>query len=111
MLPSTNRLTVKEFDDVLTKGGIVHNPLFWLRIVKNSPNTKISVICPKKVGKIAVLRNKYRRMVYEIIRKNHIKDMSNINAIVCVKDPIKNKNTQEIEVSLKELFVKAGIIK
>lgn len=111
MLPSANRLTVKEFDEVLTKGGVVHNPLFWLRIMKNSPTTKISVICPKKVGKTAVLRNRYRRMIYEIIRNSYIKNINGIHGIVCVKDPIKNKNHEEVASSLKDIFVKASIIK
>lgn len=111
MLSGKNRLTVKEFDEVLTKGGVVHNPLFWLKVIKNSSETKISVICPKKVGKTAVLRNRYRRIVYEIIRKNYIKDIKGVNGIVCVKDPIKTKSLQEITTSLKEIFVKAGIIK
>ena len=111
MLPSSNRLSVKEFNEVLEKGRVVHNPLFWLRSIGSTDKAKISVICPKKVGKNAVIRNRFRRMVYEMIRTSLFTKTINSKVIVCLKDTVIKSDNAALKASLEDIFVKAKLLK
>lgn len=111
MLPSSNRLSVKEFNEVLEKGRVVHNPLFWLRTINSTDKTQVSVICPKKVGKNAVIRNRFRRIVYRLIQEDIFTSLVNSKNIICLKDPVIKANSTDLSQNLKDIFVKAKLLK
>ncbi|OGG61564.1 hypothetical protein A3C87_02875 [Candidatus Kaiserbacteria bacterium RIFCSPHIGHO2_02_FULL_49_34] len=67
MLAKKNRLTVKEFKDIFTKGRRFHNELTTLVYVP-SETFKAAVVVSGKNTNIKPVRNKLRRQVYEILR-------------------------------------------
>jgi ribonuclease P protein component len=111
MLPNSQRLSVKQFEEVLKKGRVVHNPLFWLRILKTEGNTKVSVISPQKVAKSAVKRNEIRRKIYNIVR-NYIDLLPNEHRLIlCPKETTNKAEDKQILDSVKDIFVKGGLLK
>lgn len=56
---------------VYQKGKTIRNPKMSLVFVKNERKfTRFAVVVSKKVVKSAVVRNRIRRRVYEVLRKN-----------------------------------------
>ena len=55
-------------------------------IIKNE-GKKVLIIISKKVAKLAVERNRMRRLVYEVIRKNLEKLPEGIRMVLVVKKP------------------------
>lgn len=122
MLPNTKRLSTKQFEEVLKKGRVVHNPLFWLRFFeankvvsksasKVTPITKVAVICPQKVAKSAVARNKIRRTVYDQVGVFVDQLSAGYDCIVCAKEPYTKATDAESIEQLRNIFVKAGLLK
>ena len=111
MLPNSQRLTTKQFEEVLKKGRVVHNPLFWLRILSVQGGTKVSVICPQKIAKSAVERNEVRRKIYNQMRLLVNQLTMNSQCILCPKEAINKINDQQLADSIKDIFVKGGLLK
>ena len=61
---------------------------FWLRkyLVKGEPK-QISVIVSKKVSKLAVERNRMKRLAYEVFYKNLEKLPDGIKMVLLIKKP------------------------
>jgi ribonuclease P protein component len=68
MLPSSLRLSVKEFKEVFSKGSRKNGSFFLCISYKLSSPAKFAVVISKKRAKRAVIRNRIRRRVYEAIR-------------------------------------------
>jgi ribonuclease P protein component len=111
MLPNSQRLSTKQFEEVLKKGRVAHNPLFWLRTLKIQGNTKVSVICPQKIAKSAVKRNEIRRRIYNQIRLFVNNLLTEYQCIVCPKETINKSSDQQINEAIKDIFVKGGLLK
>ncbi len=70
MLPKKNRVTTKEVEQIFKTGRLVSSPSLTFRfLATNSKETKISVIAPKSIAKIAVKRNLLRRRGYSALKK------------------------------------------
>lgn len=94
------------------KGKTYRTRTLALRVAKNDrrSNGRVAVVVTKKVQKAAPRRNRIRRRVYEIIRKNwnHIAPAHDI--LISVYDP--NTNTmshEQLEKSVIDLLQQAGI--
>ena len=111
MLPNSQRLSTKQFEEVLKKGRVVHNPLFWLRILKTDGNTKIAVISPQKIAKSAVKRNEIRRRIYNQITLFVNNLINEHQCIICPKETINKSSDQQINEAIKDIFVKGGLLK
>ena len=88
MLKKINRISREvEIKEVLNSGRYLHTD-FWMRkfIIKNE-GKKVLIIISKKVAKLAVERNRMRRLVYEVIRKNLEKLPEGIRMVLVVKKP------------------------
>lgn len=71
MLPSSQRLSVSLFSEVMKTGRLIHSTFFLIRVKKAGDTTGLSRFAfsvPKKVASTAVLRNKIRRRGYSAIR-------------------------------------------
>lgn len=102
MLKKINRISREvEIKEVLNNGRYLHDE-FWMRKVLNpSPRPtgegspldrgdtvrKFLVIVSKKVAKLAVDRNRMKRLAYEVIRKNLEKLPEGIRMVLVVKKP------------------------
>lgn len=88
------------------------SPFFNIRVSKNNEGkVRFGIVVSKKVSKKAVLRNKTKRAVRDIVSQN-LDKLSNNKDIIIVSKTILNKQLKkEAEQELKELFLKAKIIK
>jgi len=94
------------------KGKTYRTRTLALRVAQNDrrPNGRVAVVVTKKVHKAAPLRNRIRRRVYEIIRKNwdHITPAHDI--LISVYDSNATVMPHEqLEKSVIELLRQAGI--
>lgn len=114
MLPSSQRLYTKQFNEVLEKGRVVHSTLFILRTLsaKDKSQSRFGAVVSRKVGKTAVARHRLRRQMYEGIRKFYsgLRDLR-LWAIVFAKAPAADAEAAAITEGVKEIFEKAGILK
>lgn len=95
----------KQFDVVYKKGVKVHTKYFIL-FITNIENQKFGFVTSKKVG-IAVKRNRIRRILKEIVRKN-IKILNNNSLIFVAK---KNIELEDIKYKSFEKDILIGIKK
>lgn len=74
MLPKINRIKKKkDFDLIFKKGKSFKTSLLVLKILKNELNeNRVGFIISSKVSKKAVLRNKIRRRLSELFKKEEI---------------------------------------
>jgi ribonuclease P protein component len=71
MLPKRNRVNKKEVDEIFKSGSFVNSPnlTFKFLLKKGIIGPKVSFISPKSISKKAVIRNKLRRIGYNILKK------------------------------------------
>lgn len=72
MLPKIKRITKEDFLFIIKNGKILHGSFFYLRYIK-SEKPKYSFVLSKKIAKMAVIRNKYRRLGYNTLLKIDLK--------------------------------------
>lgn len=70
MLPSQNRISRRDFKEILENKGVfvVYNRLGTLKYLSKTPY-KLSVVTSSKHEKSAVARNKVRRRIYTLFRE------------------------------------------
>ena len=71
----------------------------------------IAAIVPVKVDKKATERTHLRRLMYEAIRTISIGIAPATQTLVLAKEPVKKATFQEISAGIKDIFVKAGLLK
>jgi RNase P protein component len=109
MLPRSKRLSSEQLDLVMKTGKVVHTPSFWLRIIKNEGQTRFSAIVPQKIASKASQRVGYRRKMYNAIALIcGSLPLSGYQMVLCLKTKTEKDSLLE---EVKEIFVKAGLIK
>jgi ribonuclease P protein component len=69
------------------RGSTVYSPLLSIRYEKNNKNDyRLAVVVSKKVDGHAVVRNRIRRRIYEIFRKQEKLNNLPINVVVYAKN-------------------------
>jgi ribonuclease P protein component len=105
MLKKENRLKKqREFDEIFKKGKGLREESLFLKIIEKEP-TKIGIVVSKKISKKAVERNKIKRQIREIARKQNFK--KGFQMIIITYPSIKEKSFEDIENQLINLFKKA----
>ncbi len=100
----------------MEKGRAFHSTLFSLRTCamptteKDQP-TRIAAVVPNKVGKKAVERTRMRRKMYEVVRVFVPNLKPNQLVIVFAKSPALVSATDLLKKEMKEIFVKAGLMR
>ncbi len=116
MIHRSQRISVEQFNKVMEKGKIVHSPLFIGRVLGGQVNTRIGAVAPQKIFKKAVIRNKIRRNIYEAVRsvqEDNVQKVviTGLFVLILAKPTILKASKIEISTDLKNLFVKAGVIR
>ena len=95
------------------KFGKSHNAAeFYIKSLKtNYSSSKFAVVVPKKVAPRAVLRNKFRRRIYEIIRNNISNISSGYTIIITVKTDISKLNHSLLQNKIIDGFSKSRLLK
>ena len=112
MLNQKYRLKKKsDFDIVFRKGQAITGRFIFLKIIKNQlDNSRFGFIVSLKVSKKAVIRNRIKRRLREIIKKK-IKDIkTNYDIIILAKPEIISKDYKEIEKEIILIFKKASLL-
>lgn len=108
MLKKKNRLSKLENK----KGDFFKTEFYNLKISNSdSKETRFAFVISKKISKSAVLRNRTKRILAEIIRKNLEKFLPSKNIIITVKKILDLKQKEQVEKTILESFKQAKIIK
>jgi ribonuclease P protein component len=114
VLPNQNRLRRREdFAKVYASGDRYRGTYLNLRIfLDNNPPliTRIGIVVSKKVSKLAVSRNRFKRQLRAIFRQLLSQLKEGLQIVVTV-NPVQGKPSyQEIWDDLKSLLVKAKVL-
>ena len=114
MLVKTNRLVKrKDFDNVF-KNGKKHSlpgTEIYLKISKNKlKQSRFGFIVSKKVSKKAVVRNKIKRRLREIIRSNLPEVKKGIDVVIITLPGFEKNDFPTTKRMINKLFQRAGII-
>ena len=100
-----------DFDELSKSPNKFYSNNFVLRFIKNNKNIScFAVVVSKKISLKAVIRNKIRRRIYEIIRLNMDNFKKGFNIIIFVKKGVLEIEYQELEKELLYIFKKAELI-
>jgi ribonuclease P protein component len=107
MLPKKERVTKEIFQNILKVGKFFSTSLFTFYYLQNQ-GSRYSFVAPKKIFKTAVIRNKYRRLGYNILRRLPI-DLG--YGIFMYKKQALFANKNEIEQDINFILKKVNFIK
>lgn len=107
MLPQKNRLQKKkDFDNVFKSGKGFREGFLYFKIKKNSLNSsRFGFIVSKKFSKKAVERNKIKRRLREIIKKELPKIKKPIDVVIIINPGLEN-NFEKLEQAINKLLEK-----
>jgi len=111
MLPKKNRLKKKKDFERVFKTGKGHKEDFlFLKIVEN--NLKISrfgFVVSKKFSKKALIRNRIKRQLRELVKLKLSKIKKGIDGVILVIPDLRDKDFLELEEIINKLFKKAKL--
>ncbi len=100
----------KDFEQVAKKGNSFFTKEFGFKIIKNNfKKNRYGIVVSLKVDKKAVVRNKIRRQIREIIRLNNKNIKQGFDIMILTRSLIKDLKYKEIEEKLLNLFKKANL--
>ena len=114
MITKTNRFHgYNSLTWVYRNGKTIRDPKLSLKYSLNNKRKhyRVAVVVSRKISKSAVIRNRIRRRIYEIVRRlaGHI--TLSYDIVFTVHDVgLVNMTHLELETLLKELLKKAGIV-
>jgi ribonuclease P protein component len=113
MLPKRNRLKrKKDFQKVLKKGKGLKEDFLVLKMVRNDlPFSRFGFIVGTKISKKAVLRNKLRRRIRELVRKKIEKIEKGYDIVFIAQPGLEKRDFRELKEILNKIFLRAKLIK
>ncbi len=100
-----------DFRIVYGKGKVFHNNLFVMCVRRNKRNlekNRLGISVSKKVGK-SVIRNRVRRLVYEVYRLNLHRLRTGYDIVFIARVNAKNRKYIEIESNVVDLLRKGFV--
>jgi len=112
VLPNPNRLKKnKDIQRVFEKGKSFKQDFLILKTCPNNLNqTRFAFVVSQKSSKKAVVRNKLKRRIREIVGTNLSEIKKGMDVVVIVLSGLETKDFQETEKTLNKLFQKAEIL-
>lgn len=112
MLPKANRLKKKkDFEQVFKQGKGFKEDFLFLKIKKNDlKESRFGFIVSQKVSKKAVLRNKVKRRLREVMRRELPRIKPGIDGVLVAGKGAEEKDFLEIKEAANKLFKKAKIL-
>ena len=98
---------------VYSKGRTYRDQNFALKVTPNKKREsyRLAVVVSKKVNKSSVVRNRIRRRIYELVRKNEGKINQPYDMVVTIfNDSVASMPSKELEESFTKLLSQASII-
>lgn len=112
MLPSQHRLRQREdFANIYAHGDRFRGDYLMLRVLnkRDSSCTKIGIVVSKKVSKLAVIRNRFKRQLRAIFRQL-LSQLSNGLQVVVTVTTQSQPSYQQICDDLQILLLKAKVL-
>ena len=111
MLSNINRLRKKkDFEKVLKEGKSFKEDFLILKIKKNKlEELRFGFIVSQKVSKKAVVRNKIKRRLREVIKEEIKRIKKGFDIILITLPETEIKDFQKIKTTIEKLFKKARI--
>ena len=113
MLPNQNRLRRREdFAKVYANGDRYRGTYLNLKILfdSNAEFTQIGIVVSKKVSKLAVTRNRFKRQLRAIFRQLLSQLKNGLQIVVTVTTVQSKPSYQELWDDLKNLLAKAKVL-
>lgn len=107
MLPPQNRLTKKaDFERVRQNGRFISSKLFSVSLLdrKDKNESRFGFIVSKKISTKSHDRNRVKRILREIVRKNLDSVKPGMDFVIIVKSGIMHTTNDTIETQLKDLI-------
>lgn len=98
---------------VYAHGKTVRSSFVAVRVAENSHRSlyRCAVVVSKKISKSAVKRNRMRRRLYEIVRKNEQNIVASYDIVVTVYDErVATLPASELEDTVLKLLEKSGVL-
>ena len=111
MLPRSQRLSTEQFNQVMKLERAYHSPLFLVRIADVTGSTRVSAAVPVKVAKLAVIRNKFRKKIYEAVHPFMERIVQDRFVVIITKNTILTVTQKVIEKEIEDVFVKAKLLR
>jgi ribonuclease P protein component len=100
-----------DFDELAKSSNKFYSNNFVLKFIKNEEDFNcFAVVASKKISLKAVIRNKVRRRVYEVIRLNMDSFKKSFKIIIFVKKGVLEMEYKELEQEVLSLFKKAKLV-
>jgi len=115
MLAKKRRVKTKEFNLAFSSAGAKNytSPFFSLKVVssrKINDETTFSSVVSKKIANTAVLRNKTRRRMYEIVKKILPEVKNGYICLIFVKKEAMKADFSVLKENFSQIVKKAGIV-
>ncbi|MBL7156084.1 MAG: ribonuclease P protein component [Candidatus Pacebacteria bacterium] len=112
MLYKENRLRLKkDFEKVFKNGKGFHQDFLFLKLLGNDKKqTRVGFVVSKKISNKAVIRNKVKRRLREIIRDQITEINQGFDIVLVALPGLEEKDFSEIKNMVNNLLNKAGII-
>ena len=96
----------QEYTNIIQKGKNIKNKYFKIFYLPNN-TTLYGITIQKKVGN-AVIRNKLKRQIKNIIMENELYIQKNYNYVIIIKETALDLTYQELSCELINTFKKVG---
>ncbi len=105
-------LTKEDFVKVKRSNLKAKTPYFWGQATycNNNKPVKIGIITTRKLGN-AHIRNRARRMIRELFRRNVLKIQSNVSMIVLPRKEMLDQEFQTLETEFISFLDKLSVLK
>jgi len=112
MFLKQNRISKKkDFEKIFKKGKGQYGDKLGVKFLKNElKNNRFAVIVSNKVSKKATERNKIKRQIRHILKKQKYKNKTNYDIIIITTPKILNQNYKTIEDSVFFLLKKQELL-
>ncbi len=106
MISSSKKINSEEFKKFFNKGERKISEFFRISIIKqkDKAKSKYSVILSKKKIKTAVLRNKNKRIIYEIISQIYPQFLNNKYTFILLNKDISKINKDLLKIDLIKIL-------
>lgn len=94
-----------EFSKIINKRQIIKNKYFTVFYQENKENNKYGISIPKKIGN-AVIRNKIKRQIKNIIDINKLIIPNSYDYVIIIKESVLEIHYQELQSQLINLLKK-----
>lgn len=112
MLPQINRIKKKkDFEKIFKNSKSFKTNLFIFRIMKNDLQLdRFGFVVSLKISKNAVLRNKIRRRLSEIIRSESENIKTGMDLVIITLPGIEKKEFSELKEAIRDALVKTKLV-